>query len=95
LTIHDLFKLGLKEVDHDAFLDDESCIKKIGEIAGNRGISELLPSQIYSLITTFLRGKPELIGVSIDELNAIISEKEQHSSHYRVYGEFLQDIRQP
>ena len=60
---------------------------KINEISLNRGVIDLLPSQIYALITSFLRGKPELIGLSIDELNEKIDDEIKHSSHYRVYGE--------
>ncbi len=59
----------------------------------NRGVRNLLPSQIYSLIVTFLRGRSELINLSIDELENKIQSEMLRSQDYQTYGESLQDIR--
>jgi len=93
MTVQDLFKLGLSYNPHLEFRNDEECIGEIGQIAASMGVINLLPSQIFALITTFLRGRPELIGISIDELEDRIEEETKRSNHYQMYGDALQKIR--
>ena len=92
LTIQDLFKLSLPKEKIDLTLDDLDCIGEIGLIAGERGITELLPSQIYALITTFLRGRRELIGIRVNHIESVIEENKYRSSSYRTYEESLLKI---
>lgn len=93
MTIQDFFRLALSEEDLERTVEDEECISKIGEISENRGIHELLPSQIFALISTFLRGKPELVDLSIDDLDSKIREEYCRSTHYQMYGDSLLNIR--
>ena len=93
MTVNDLFRLAISLNTKNRFLSDEECINYIAKIAGQRGILDLLPSQVFSLISTFLRGRPELSNKSIDDLNAIIDQDRNKSAHYRMYGDSLQNIR--
>lgn len=93
LGIQDFFKQALDPEEARACLSDEACIGYLGLIAGRRGVHSLLPSQIYSLIVTFLRGRPELIGLSVEDLEKKIQSEMSRSRDYLIYGESLQDIR--
>jgi len=89
----DFFMQALEADEVTRCLSDEECTSYLGLAASNRGVRNLLPSQIYSLIVTFLRGRPELIGLGIDELEKKIQAQIARSSDYRIYGEDLQEIR--
>ncbi|MBN2006293.1 MAG: AAA family ATPase [Anaerolineae bacterium] len=93
LALQDLFRLTLHD-EQSQVLNDGTCIKELGYIAANRGVGNLLPSQIFALITTFLRGRPELLELPYDELYTTIEAEMRRSLAYRMYGDSLKQIRQ-
>lgn len=106
LTLQELFKFILTEDSIAQTIEDIECIGELGNIAAHRGVTDLLPSQIFALLTTFLRGKKELIWkkdsnggfsreiVRVSDLEAIMDENERRSSHYRIFREPLKIISQ-
>lgn len=91
LTFHDLCK-RISADKTDKICEDQDFIKKINSIARDRGVHDLLPSQIFSLITTFLRGRTELLELNYEQLNQRIEEEIQRSMGYRMYGDSIRKV---
>jgi len=85
--------------DMEEFLNDEECIKIVDDIRSARGPESLLSSQIFALITTFLKGRPDLVEDengnyrirSLPELEEYLDR--QDSPIYRIYKHLLLDVR--
>jgi len=93
LSFQDVCGLILTDQERGVVVDDKECIVQLGHIARSRGVRDLLPSQIFALITTFLRGRPELLGLGYEELDAQITAEMKRSTSYRMYGESLRTVR--
>jgi len=85
--------------DMEEFLNDEECIKIVDDIRSARGPESLLSSQIFTLITTFLKGRPDLVEDengnyrirSLPELEEYLDR--QDTPIYRIYKPILLDVR--
>lgn len=90
MTFRDLLCLGIDIKDE--LLSDNQSISIIEEQVEHRGISDLLPSQIFSLITTILRGQLEFVELEPNSLRNKLLEWQPKFEFYSSYADALNEI---
>jgi len=86
LTFRELCSFLIDDETKSNLLSDNECINIVAEISARRGIIELLPSQIYALITAFLKGRPDFRNLTYSELEERLALE---SIFYNIYRQTL------
>ncbi|MCX6083328.1 MAG: DUF2075 domain-containing protein [Chloroflexi bacterium] len=94
MAVSDFLRLCLDLDERTIVKSDKDCIEFISSCADYHGIDNLLPPQIFALITSFLRGRKELCNLSIEKLNEYIDEHTKRDDIFRIYGKSIRNIRQ-
>jgi tetratricopeptide (TPR) repeat protein len=72
ITYQDFCRLLLPSETFQDFVSDEECIDIIANIAKGQRFQNLLPSQIFAVITAFLKGRPEFRGKTFPQIEELI-----------------------